>query len=318
MSIEENRLAPAPDADAYLCGWRLRSFLPLPELERWTGEDRLVDVVIRVGPVPARLDGAKDLTPLLQATPQGEARLCIDGVATYWLRSEREIVVDPHMPAESPDVRTFLFGTMLGLLCHRRGVFPLHASSVLIGDKAVAISGASGVGKSTLAAALTRRGHALVSDDICVIDLSARGGPVVRPAFPRVKLWQDSLDAIGVESQGLSANRLGQPKYYLRFSEAANFRKEAVPLKAVYLLGSHNAPLSGHAEIERLPPTSGIFGLHQQIYRMRTAAFWGLEADLFKSVGRIVEATDVWRLTRTANLADLEAMVTRLEAHVMS
>ena len=301
-------------ADLFLCGWRLRTRIAMPELAPWTGDDREPDLLIRTGAIPARLADAEDVSPLLQVNPERQARLAIDGVATYWLRSAHEIVIDPQIDVDSPDVRTFLFGTMLGLLCHRRELFPLHASCVVVAGRAIAISGVSGSGKSTLAAALVRRGHRLVSDDVCAIDAGAAGGPVVRPAFPRVKLWQDSLAAMGVATDGLHANRFGQNKYYLRFSDPAEFQAEPVPLGAVYLLDPLTAPVAGREGIRRLGTMQAVTELHDQIYRKRTALRWGRAADLFAAVGKIVAAADVHRLTRGPDLAGLDGMVRQIEA----
>ena len=47
----------------------------------------------------------------------------------------------------------------------------LHASAVRVGDRALAFVGASGMGKSTLAAALCGRGCDLVADDVLRVDL---------------------------------------------------------------------------------------------------------------------------------------------------
>jgi hypothetical protein len=308
----------SPADDLFLCGWRVRSEIPLPELAPWNGDERAPDLRIRTGTIPTRLDGALDVTPLLQVTPDRQARLSIDGIATYWLKSLHEVVIDPQMPVDSPDVRIFFFGTILGLLCHRRGLFPLHASCIAIDGKAVAISGMSGAGKSTLAAALTRRGHTLLSDDVCVIDPSAGGGPVVLPAFPRVKLWEDSLQAMGLGSTDLPENRPGQRKFHFRFTDAVSFQTEPVPLKAVYLLTASNAPLHEQADIEPLAVMRAITSLHKEIYRRRTADVWGLSPDLFKALGQIVSAVDVYRLIRGPDLADLGAMVQRFEAHAAS
>ena len=318
MSAETGRVTAAPRGDLFLCGWRVRSDLVLPELAPWNGDEREPDLTIRIGAVPARLDEARDVSPLLQVNSQRHALLSIDGVASYWLRSSHEIVVDPQIAVESPDIRTFLFGTVLGLLVHRRGLMPLHASCIRIGGKGVAISGMSGAGKSTLAAALARRGHALVSDDICVIDTGAVGGPVVWPAFPRVKLWQDSLEAMGLGSDGLEANRFGQRKYYLRFAGAADFQTSPVPLKAVYLLRAQNVALSGQADIQKLSPMAAVAGLNDQIYRKRTAAIWGREGELFKAIGQIVSAADVYRLTRRTDFSELDSLLRCIEDHVAS
>jgi hypothetical protein len=315
VTIPMNALQEPPNGDSFLCGWRLRSDLPMPELAPWTGDDREPDLQVRTGTVPARLQDALDVSPRLQVNAQKQARLSVDGVATYWLKTSHEVVVELQADAADPDVRTFLFGTILGLLCHRRGLFPLHASCVRIGANAIAIAGVSGAGKSTLAAALTRRGHALVCDDISVIEPDAAGGPVVRPAFPRVKLWQDSLDALGLRSDGRTPNRDGRNKHYLRFNETANFQTGPVPLQAIYLLDAPHAPDAVPGAIARLAPMQAVAGLHEQVYRRRTAARWGQEADLFKALGQIVGATAVYGLTRGADLAGLDGLVERLESH---
>jgi hypothetical protein len=318
MSAGQNLATSAGAGDLFLCGWRVRTALPLPELAPWNRDAREPDLRISTGEVPRRLDDAQEVSPLLQVNPQGEARLCIDGVATYWLRSAGEIVIQPQLAADAPDIRTFLFGTVLGLLIHRRGLFPLHASCVRIGEEAIAICGPSGAGKSTFAAALSRRGHKLLADDICVIDTADAEDLLVRPAFPRVKLWKDSLDAMGIAAEGLAANRRGQRKYYLCFDETAAFETRPVPLKAIYLLSPSRLTLPTHGEIRDLPAMAGVMALHQQIYRKRTAAIWGLEPGLFRTVGRIAAAARIHQLTRSGDLAELDRMVRRIEAHAAS
>lgn len=308
----------AQSGDLSLCGWRVRTNLPLPELVHWSGDAREPELLVTIGTVPVRLQDAIDVSPLLQVNPQGEARLSIEGVATYWLRSPQEIVVAPQTAADAPDIRTFLFGTMFGLLVHRRGLFPLHASCVRIGDRAIALCGMSGAGKSTLAATLTRRGHKLLADDVCVIDPDAAGKPVVLPAFPRVKLWKDSLDAMGIASGGLTANRLGQSKYLLRFDEVTEFETRPVPLEAIYFLAPAPPGLPGDGKIHRLSAMAGVMTLHQQIYRKRTATVWGLEPALFGSAGRIAGAAGTYHLMRGTDLSGLDAIARCIEAHAAS
>ena len=46
----------------------------------------------------------------------------------------------------------------------------LHATVIAIGDVAIAVAGASGRGKTTLAMAFHRAGHAVLADDLAVID----------------------------------------------------------------------------------------------------------------------------------------------------
>lgn len=89
----------------------------------------------------------------------GELLLKVDGVANYWVKEGREIVIEPGPAAEAGDVRVFLLGSAFGALLHQRGLPPFHAGAVAMEGKAVLLAGRSGVGKSTLAAELCRRGH---------------------------------------------------------------------------------------------------------------------------------------------------------------
>lgn len=65
---------------------------------------------------------------------------------------------------------TLAAGAFSALLLTLRGQWPLHASAVALADRSIAIVGASGMGKSTWAAALCRQGYSLVTDDLLVME----------------------------------------------------------------------------------------------------------------------------------------------------
>lgn len=80
-------------------------------------------------------------------------------------------------------------------VCHG-GRVVLHASAVLAAPgRAIAFTGPTGRGKSTLAAAFQRAGYALLTDD-CLL-LEPRDGAVLAvPAYMSLRLWPDSLAAV--------------------------------------------------------------------------------------------------------------------------
>ena len=50
---QQERRAEAPEPDRQLCGWRVRTDVPLPELLPWTGDaGHPPDIQIRLGPLP--------------------------------------------------------------------------------------------------------------------------------------------------------------------------------------------------------------------------------------------------------------------------
>ncbi|HYH37818.1 MAG TPA: serine kinase, partial [Azospirillum sp.] len=92
-----------------LCGLKVASDLPLPDLLPWTGDDRAPDIEVQLGGVPERVaepvlhDG-----PLLQVGAEGSCRFVIAGVAAYLVENGRRVTVQPFMDANAPDVRVFL------------------------------------------------------------------------------------------------------------------------------------------------------------------------------------------------------------------
>ncbi|MFY7853077.1 MAG: HPr kinase/phosphorylase, partial [Brevundimonas sp.] len=224
-------------------------------------------------------------------------------------------MVSPAPGAAEVELRLILLGSVLGVICHLRGLFPLHASCVSIDGEAVAFCGASGAGKSTTALHLTLRGHGLLSDDVTQIDPTANKHPQVWPAFPRLKLWQDSLESARIERDGLERNRPGQSKYHYRAAEA--FHPSPVPLAAIFLLSK-----AGPGEpdgVKRLSsPMDIIPALDAEVFRAGVGRALGRTGSLLAAQAAIASAVPVYRLTRRFDLAAtgnwLQAVETRLRA----
>jgi hypothetical protein len=83
-----------------------------------------------------------------------------------------ELLCEPD-PANE-DWASIIAAQALPLAATVRGMEVLHASGVVLGEKAVLITGPPGAGKSSLAAALVRRGGQLLSDDAVALQLSDR------------------------------------------------------------------------------------------------------------------------------------------------
>jgi hypothetical protein len=70
---------------------------------------------------------------------------------------------------DDPSWLRFLLDTILWWVCLTKGAHILHASAVSISGRVYAFAGRTGGGKTSLAAALIRNGHALFSDDVIVL-----------------------------------------------------------------------------------------------------------------------------------------------------
>lgn len=290
-----------------LCGLKVASEILLPELLPWPGDERPADLVIALGDVPSIIDDPVHVGPFLQTSRSGQCRYEIADVAAYLVEDGRRVTVAPRASPDAPAVRVFLFGSVFGLLCHQRGLLPLHAGCVEIDGKAVAFAGHSGAGKSTLAAAFRRRGFPLLADDVTVIDFSPPGGPIVLPSFPRIKLWRDTMDALELAHTGLDRVRPDVEKFQLPIE--AGFASAPLPLEAVYHLKI--AKDHRHVGATVLPGSSALSALLDAVYRRMSAFRMGRRDAVLGGLMKLLEVPSI-ELMRVMDMQQLDATVSQL------
>lgn len=252
-----------PAGDYTLCGWRVRSDIHLPELGEWAGDDRAPQIRFEIGEVQPALEDPLVATPVVQVDAAGRIRFEIEDVGAYLVEEGARITLAPRLPLDAPDLRLFLLGAGFGLLCHQRGIVPIHAAAIEVDGRAVLLAGASGAGKSTLAAAFLRRGHRVLSDDVAPLDPEGW----ILPSLQRIRLWRDSADQADWAVGELEACRVGMQKFSRPLADShadAPLRPSAL----IHLL----RPTSGKPEItlERLRGVAAVTAMRPQIYRWRT------------------------------------------------
>lgn len=288
--------------DHRLFGWRLRSDLPLPDLLPWTGDGREPDVRVELGPVPALKD-ARPFGPAIRIA-DGRVRLEMPGVATYLVEGGSRVTVDPALPAGAPDIRVFLFTTVLAILCYRRGLVPLHAGAVAVDGRALLLAGATGVGKSTLTATLAARGHRLLSDDLCALDCADPARPLIHPAFPRLKLWEDATTRLAIDTAGLEQARTQLRKFLLPVPQAAF---QAEPLPPAHLVLLRRTTLARTAGARRLGGLEALLR-RDMVHRWRLGEALGFGPMTFTALGHLARAVPVTEVTRTDDPEGLPAL----------
>jgi hypothetical protein len=168
--------------------------------------ERSPDIAVHFDAKPTWLPDALDGATVRYRTPDGQHPL--DNLIVYALpdgfvfrySDGTEFCVTPDgatvwcrwpEPATLADTETYLLGPVLGFCLRLRGVLCLHASAVVIDGSAVALAGRSLAGKSTTAAAFAAAGFAVIADDLVAVREVA-GVPMAFPAYPYLKLWEDS------------------------------------------------------------------------------------------------------------------------------
>lgn len=237
-------------------GLTMASAMELPHLP--TSGNGPPDVQIRFGAVPPALQDptlrkvfyqARDNEWLLNTVHIAGAR--------FLVRNGDEVLIEQREAHDDDVLRLFLLGSCMGALLYQRGTVPLHGNAVATDRGAVVIAGGTGVGKSTLTMALHRRGYRVLADDICAVNLRDGSEPVVEPGFPRLKLWADTCERFGVDTNALLRIRPEIEKYHYPLDGA--FCAERRPLHAVYLLTTGGGvarpslrPLTGVAKLTEL------------------------------------------------------------------
>jgi len=298
----------------YSCfDFRLSSEIPLPELAAAAAGDSRPVVPVRLADLPETLAGGRSAAAGLEVAGD-EAMLTIAQTARYLVRDGREILVEP-APGGSPrNLRLFLLGSALGILCHQRGLLTLHANGVVAGDRAFAFAGPSGAGKSSLAAYFAGAGYEILGDDVCAINFAEDGRPFAWPGLPRLKLWGDTLEAFAQERGTLEPAIEGLDKYHVPLAEQA--RPRPISFRRLYVLS--RAQAGAQTAIRRLRGREAMDAVLAQTYRGQYLAPLGLSAEHFRRCAMLLAHAEVYEASRAWGYERFEREAKLLEQHMAS
>ena len=301
--LRHPRRAPR-DYRAY--GLWVRSPIALPFTPVPTPPAGGPDVSIRIGSVPETLPGSADRHSRWEAHPGAFMRRAPGG-ARFLVTGGRDIVVEPRGGSDH-EVGLFLTGSMFGALLQQRGKATFHAATIETTAGAVLFMGSSGSGKSSLLAALVERGYAMLADDVTVVEPDVGGRPVALSAFPRMKLWADTLDKLAWRDRARGKVREGGGEKYLVPME--RFRHEPQAVRAVCVLESHR-----REEVEvGTAPTADAFGwLCKYTYRGKYLHGLGQQPAHFRVATALARCVPVVVVRRPAYPFRLGALADRVE-----
>lgn len=206
-------------------------------------------------------------------------------------------------PMEENDVADLLLGPVLGIVLRLRGVTCLHASTVALGDKAIAFVGVPGAGKSTTAALFARNGHSILADDITALAERERSFCVL-PGYPYLNLWPEMIETLGASADNPVSEWSAADKVKMPLDgQDSKFQREALPLAAIYVLGERSADFRAPF-IEILAPRAALMNLVANTYG-NTILDSTMRAQEFRVLARIVESLPVRSLVARDGAAQL-------------
>lgn len=282
-------------------GSTIESAIPLPELQP-SQDVRSADITVRYADLKDSWLVHSDQSKTYHCT-ENFVMFRIPELAVFAVKDGTSIQISPEKEAAEDKIRLYILGTCMGALLLQRRILPLHGSAVVIEGKAYAIVGHSGHGKSTLASALLQQGYELLTDDVIAIKLDDQDVPYVTPAYPQQKLWQESLDVFGLNSDQFRPLFDRETKYAVPVT--SQFSNDTLPLAGLFeLVKAHcsEVRIREMNKLERLPL------LHRHTYRNMFLEGFGLTKWHFDVTARMSARLPMHQLVRPAEASTVHQL----------
>ena len=155
-----------------------------------------------------------------------------DEIGKVKISDGNQIIVD--VKNNEYKIIPFLLGPAMTILLHQRGYLVLHGSSIKINGTAIVFLGYRGIGKSTTAINLYKKGYPLITDDILSITFDEYNKPYIHPGYIHVRLTEESYNHIKNITNILTPIRTIMGKLFCDASKGFNSRP--MKLEKIYLL----------------------------------------------------------------------------------
>lgn len=228
-----------------------------------------------------------------------------DEIGSFFIQEGTKITFSPNQRLAPQDSSALgpLLGAVMAVAMHQRGLVVLHGSSVQVNDKAVIFIGSKGAGKSTMVGYYKDQGHALISDDVCAIDMQRPGGPWIHPSFPIIKLWPDSMQYLNYTPGKHERVHPGFEKRTILID--LGFSNTLTKVAAIITLKSGPTvelePLTGHQALAAILP-------HLIINRFAEQQPVILKKIVFSQTSKLVITTPVYQLQRSKEIEQLPSL----------
>jgi hypothetical protein len=207
-------------------------------------------------------------------------------------------------------MRLFLLSYCMTAIAIQRGRIPIHASGIRVNQDAILFSGASGRGKSTLAANFLKRGYEIITDDVAVLDFNVNGLPLVVPGYPRIKLWEDSLENLGESPEIYQRVRAGVDKYGIPLFKG--YASNPLPIMAIFLLDESQ---SSQIQIDPIHGFERYLALKNNIFGKRILFMMNMHKNEFQQLVSLADRTKVFSLKYTHRIEQIGDLLDKLEQH---
>jgi len=279
-------------------GLCIHSEIPIPELNECSGEPDVTVCVRKISNAQKQsIDSAQNFLGYLQ------------GTGTALITEGRWITLEPDAGVDESLLRSTITGPAMSIILRQRGFLVLHASSVAIGNEAVAFIGGSGWGKSTLASAFHMKGYNILTEDVMAIRTGIDRSLII-PSFPQLRLWTEAATSLGHNTDYLPPVEPNSQKLSYQFSHG--FQQTPLPLKQIYTLAK-----GLEHKIEPLSPQTAFNELLRHTRGVNLLKSPAFVTSHLHQCASIIKNTSLYRFTRKPGLEEMSKLVKLVEENVL-
>lgn len=293
----------------YTYGLLIESEFPIQQLRELDPDlvsSELARVEIKLGVVPDLGVAEPEVSEQAIVTRFGDNYLIrVAFTGDFWV-TPNSVTVQKSDDAAMEDLLAYLVGTVLATVLHHSGAMPLHISALLSPAGAIAFTGDSGAGKSTIAAHVHEAtGWPLISDDVSALIISD-GNILLESGVLTVKLWRDTLSSLDRSSVGLKRGLQRVDKFHAINPE--DFVTGRHPLRALIQLNwGESFELRSATGVEAFKIALG------SVYRPEVMNIAGNIRTVTEKAMQVANAIQVFEMTRQQDLCVSEGIQQSLD-----
>lgn len=289
----------------YRCfGLVIGSYIAIPEFLEGEG---IEDITVLLGRVPDDIDAVVEETEKYKIS-KTEFLFFIEGVGKYYIKQGKIIIVEPEKAADKAEINAYLVGTAIGTALLQRGMLPIHGSSVIFNGRAAIFTGDSGAGKSTMCAALRKKGYEFLGDDISVVTINEDGVPMVQSSFPHQRLRSDTLEAMGYDKSDFSLACKTDDKYVI--ADYDKFNEGSVRLAAIFEISTKQ---DGEVELKKDIGTKKLWKIIENIYYVTILSRLGIDKIYFKQCLAVAKNIQFYEIIRPIDKLTVEDQIRKVK-----
>jgi len=172
-------------------------------------------------------------------------------IADFHLLNKTKICCHALLGIPNKTIRHLLLDQVIPVAISNTGKIALHASSVVIADKAAVFIGDSGHGKSTLVAKFGQQGFPILTDDCLVLNFDQQHNSLTgMPGYPSLRLWPDTASDLVENHHSLpTMAHYSEKKRFDLNKWRFQFYSKPAPVGHIFIL---NAPANCESNTKRV------------------------------------------------------------------